>query len=136
MTDFTACKFLFKHKVCIFRGMAALTDKLMQLDEAAIIRQIIYLTMCLYVQTDHPRNLWFSFHQTNSSFTLTFLYKNQRERQSDEASVLTGVKFCEVRNCCSCCCSRRSCFCCSDRNGDLKQMLTCGSTPVRERHRV
>lgn len=74
MTDFTACKFLFKHKVCIFRGMAALTDKLMQLDEAAIIRQIIYLTMCLYVQTEHPRNLWFSFHQTNSSFTLTFLY--------------------------------------------------------------
>lgn len=40
-------------------------------------------------------------------------------------SVITGVKFCEVRNCwsccCCCCCSRRSCFCCSDRREDLKR---------------
>lgn len=45
-------------------------------------------------------------------------------RISGRLSVITGVKFCEVRNCWSCCCccwcSRRSCFCCSDKRVELE----------------
>lgn len=53
MTDFTACEFLFKHKVCIFRGMAALTDKLMQLDEAAI-NQANNISYYVLIRTNRP----------------------------------------------------------------------------------